>query len=244
MGRKIVIGDIHGGFKALDQVVQLVNLQPADELIFLGDYADGWSQTAQVIDYLMDLDTKYKCIFLRGNHDAWAEEWLRTGLAEPAEWVRNGGAQTMASYEGYSRIQMDRHLEFFQKMLYYVIDEENRLFVHAGFSATQGPAKEHHNSSFFWDRTLWEMALAMDKQLDPESVFYPRRLKLFKEIYIGHTPSTNYGITTPINAMNVWNIDTGAAFRGTITAMDISSRQYWQSDPIWQLYPDEKGRNK
>src|ERR1700712_2994961 len=155
MGRKIVIGDIHGGLKALEQVVHLANLQANDELIFLGDYADGWSQTAQVIDYLMDLEKKYKCIFIRGNHDAWAEEWLRTGLAEPAEWVRNGGAQTMASYKDYSREQMDRQLEFFEKMIYYVIDEENRLFVHAGFAATQGPAKEHYNSTFFWDRTLW-----------------------------------------------------------------------------------------
>ncbi|MBE14917.1 MAG: serine/threonine protein phosphatase, partial [Cytophagaceae bacterium] len=41
----------------------------------------------------------------------------------------------------------------------------------------------------------------------------------------------------------VWNIDTGAAFKGTISAMDVDSKEVWQSDPVWQLYPEEAGRN-
>lgn len=244
MPERIVIGDIHGALKALEQLLLKLDLQSGDELIFLGDYVDGWSQSAQVIDFLLALRENYSCIFIKGNHDAWAETWLKTGLADPEEWVRNGGAQTIASYKGYSAKQIEEHLQFFDEMVYYYIDPENRLFVHAGFTGTQGPAKEHFRDMFFWDRTLWELALATDENLLPASAFYPKRLKIFKEIFIGHTPTTNYGIDVPMHAHNVWNVDTGAAFRGRIAAMNIETKAFCQSDQIWKLYPDEMGRNK
>jgi serine/threonine protein phosphatase 1 len=43
---------------------------------------------------------------------------------------------------------------------------------------------------------------------------------------------------------NVWNIDTGAAFQGKISALDIATKEFRQSDGVAQLYPGEKGRNK
>ena len=244
MARRFVIGDIHGAYRALVPLVEQLHPDKGDELIFLGDYVDGWSQSAQVIDYLIGLERKCRCIFIKGNHDAWAETFLKTGMEQPEEWVRNGGAETIASYGGYNREQIGQHLEFFGRMIYYFIDPENRLFIHAGFTGTQGPAKEHFEDMFFWDRTLWELALAVDENLPVTSPFYPKRLKLFREIFIGHTPTTNYGIDVPMHAHNVWNVDTGAAFRGRIAAMNIETKAFWQSDQIFKLYPGEKGRNK
>ena len=95
----------------------------------------------------------------------------------------------------------------------------------------------------YWDRSLWEMALAIDPNLSKESVLYPKRLLLFKEIYVGHTPVTRIGKTVPVNAACVWNVDTGAAFKGPLTAMNIDTKEIVQSDPVWSLYPDEPGRN-
>jgi len=39
-------------------------------------------------------------------------------------------------------------------------------------------------------------------------------------------------------------MDTGAAFHGRISVMDIASKKYWQSDAVQQLYPGETGRQK
>jgi serine/threonine protein phosphatase 1 len=39
-------------------------------------------------------------------------------------------------------------------------------------------------------------------------------------------------------------VDTGAAFKGRLTALDIQTKEFWQSDPVWKLYPQEQGRNK
>lgn len=238
-----VIGDIHGALKALQQVLERVGLQKDDQLIFLGDYVDGWPQSAQTIDYLIGLENEYSCLFLKGNHDTWCEAWL-WGEQPDEVWLEHGGLATIKSYETYTLSQKIKHRDFLDRMLAYYIDQSNRLFVHAGFASMRGPGKERFKANLLWDRTLWEMALSVDHKLKKNSKKYPKRLLLFNEIYIGHTPTTNYDIDVPMQACNVWNVDTGAAFTGKITVMNIDTREYWQSDIVQQLYPGVKGRNK
>lgn len=149
----------------------------------------------------------------------------------------------MRSYAGITAAELNGHLEFFNRMRSYV-EEDWRLFVHAGFSSVHGPPAEHFESNFFWDRTLWETALAVDERTPPESPFYPQRLRLYREIYIGHTPTTNYGLDVPMQRCNVWDIDTGSAFTGRLSAMDVNTKKFVQSDVVQGLYPGEKGRNK
>ncbi|SFO27392.1 serine/threonine protein phosphatase 1 [Chitinophaga sp. YR627] len=243
MARTFVIGDIHGALRALEQIIGKIKPKAADTLIFLGDYVDGWSQSAQVIDYLMQLDQQYKCIFIKGNHDAWCESWLMGSLPDPT-WVFNGGQATIDSYSNLTQVQKNIHIAFYNRMKDYVIDAENRLFIHAGFTSMHGPAMERFEGNTRWDRTLWETALVMGKRIKRDSILYPKRMKLFNEIYIGHTPTINYDVFVPMNGGNVWNVDTGTAFYGKLTAMDIATKKFWQSDPVRELYPDEKGRNR
>lgn len=210
---------------------------------FLGDYVDGWSESAEVIAFLLELNETHDCIFIKGNHDLWCEEWLRTG--EPnATWLKHGGQETVKSYDTVDSVRRLQHLNFLETMPYYFIDESNRLFIHAGFTSMHGPQNEFHRSNFSWDRTLWEMALTMDKGIKKDSLLFPKRLKLFNEIFIGHTPTLYYDVTIPMQGCNVWNVDTGAAFYGKLTIMDIASKQYWQSEAVYELYPGETGRNK
>jgi serine/threonine protein phosphatase 1 len=43
---------------------------------------------------------------------------------------------------------------------------------------------------------------------------------------------------------NVWNMDTGAAFTGRLSVMDVDTKEFFQSDVVQGLYPGETGRNK
>ena len=242
MSRTLVIGDIHGGLRALEQVFERAEVTREDKLIFLGDFVDGWRESSQVIRFLIEVSGNQECIFIRGNHDAWTEDWLGFGNS-PDVWLFNGGKSTVESYADYSREELEIHLEFFQRMKNYYVDEDNRLFIHAGYSSMHGPEKEVYSSNYHWDRTLWETAVAMDRKLKPSSELYPKRLLLYNEIFIGHTPTLYLGIRTPVNKANIWNMDTGAAFTGALSIMDINTKEYWQSDPLPLLYPDEKGRN-
>ncbi|GAB1856238.1 metallophosphoesterase family protein [Flavobacteriaceae bacterium MHTCC 0001] len=242
MKRTLVIGDIHGGLKALIQVLERAEVTLDDTLIFLGDYVDGWSESAPTVQYLIELSQKQECIFIKGNHDVWCEDYLRNGEANKT-WLFHGGKLTVDSYEFLSEDHKKKHLNFFERMNLYYVDNNNNLFIHAGYTSMKGPEQEFHKSNYNWDRTLWEMALVMDKRVQKHSVLYPKRLKLYNEIYIGHTPTLYYDIENPMNAINVWNIDTGAAFTGKLTVFDVNTKQYWQSDNVYKLYPDEKGRN-
>lgn len=240
--RTLVIGDIHGGFKALEQVLKRAKITPKDNLIFLGDYVDGWSGSVETVSFLIELSRQNSCTFLRGNHDDLAYHWLKTGELNEM-WLQHGGQSSIDVYQKLSEEELKPHLYFFESLRNYYIDKENRLFVHAGFTNMHGPEQEYSPNMVFWDRTLWETALSVDRSLSLENDCYPKRLKLFKEIFIGHTPTTRIGKTIPVNAINVWNVDTGAAFKGPLSAMDLDSKEVFQSDPVWTLYPDENGRN-
>jgi serine/threonine protein phosphatase 1 len=58
----------------------------------------------------------------------------------------------------------------------------------------------------------------------------------FREIFIGHTSTTYWDTDKPMNAGNIWNVDTGAGNRGRLTIMEVSTKTYWQSDLVEDLY--------
>ncbi len=241
MKRTLVIGDIHGGLRALLQILERAQVTTNDTLIFLGDYVDGWSESPQVFNFLIELKKTHECIFIRGNHDDLLLDWFRG--KDNDLWHHHGGDATILAYSSISEEVKSLHISFIENLENYYLDSHNRLFVHAGFTNINGVTHEFYPRLLFWERTLWEMAVALDKSLPISDAAYPKRLKLYNEIYIGHTPVTRLGETVPIRMANVWNIDTGAAFRGPLTILDVDTKQFWQSDPLPDLYSGEIGRN-
>ena len=245
MNRKLVIGDVHGGLKAIHQVLERANVTNNDTLIFLGDFVDGWSESPAVLDFLIGLQKKQPCVFIRGNHDELLLDWLLGNNENIDEklWFQHGGEATVLSYQNINAETKEKHIQFLQSLKDYYLDDKNRLFIHAGFTNMKGVEHEFFKPLFYWDRTLWETALAIDSQLSKDAITYPLRLKIYNEIFIGHTPVTKIDETIPVNKACIWNVDTGAAFKGKLTIMDVDTKEFWQSDSLPELYPTEKGRN-
>lgn len=242
MPRKLVIGDIHGGLRGLHQIMERAKVNKDDMLIFLGDYVDGWSESPEVIDYLIHLNDKQECVFIRGNHDDLLLQWLSESM-DNLEWYKHGGEATVLAYSNVSAAKKKIHINFLKSLKDYFLDNQNRLFIHAGFTNMKGIRYEFFPKMFYWDRTLWETALSLDETIPKNSLYYPKRLTLYDEIYIGHTPVTRIGETVPVQKACVWNIDTGAAFKGPLTILDVDTKKFWQSEPLDVLYFNEKGRN-
>tara|TARA_B100001179_G_scaffold219284_1_gene192771 strand:- start:302 stop:1027 length:726 start_codon:yes stop_codon:yes gene_type:complete len=240
--RQLVIGDIHGGLRGLQQALDRCEPKAEDVFIFVGDYVDGWSENAETVSFLIDFSEKYTCIFIRGNHDELVYKFLKEGDHNPV-WLQHGGESSKASYAKLSEAEKEKHILFYENLKNFHVDDANRLYLHAGFTNLHGPHYEYYPNMVYWDRTLWEMVCALDPNLSPDDEAYPKRLKIFKEVYIGHTPVTRIGETVPVQKANVWNVDTGAAFKGPVSILDVDTKEYWQSDPVWTLYPNEKGRN-
>ncbi len=240
--RTLVIGDVHSGLRALEQLLDRAKVTKADHLVFLGDYVDAWSTAVETIDFLMDLGKNFNCTFIRGNHDELCREWL-TSKKENPQWLAHGGTATRDSYLKAGRENWDNHLEFYTGLKNYFLDKDNRLYLHAGYTNLKGVEFEYFDQLFYWDRTLWELAKALDPKLRANDPHFPKRLTHYKEIFIGHTPLSKNGVVTPQKGANVWNVDTGAAFMGALTLMDVKTKEFWQSDPVHTFYPGERGRN-
>lgn len=261
--RTFVVGDIHGGYKGLKQVLVDSNFDyENDRLISLGDLADGWSETHLVIEELKKIKN---LILLRGNHDEWAMMALSTRYREEIytldkeafkiseqyytpsffkitgqgrNWYAHGGIGTEHSYELRPDLICD-HIKFLSSAHIYYIDENDRLYAHAGpHPRHKGIGlKEADPYDFYWNREFWRNAMI---NTDPG--------KYWNEVYIGHTPTIKYDLnppednTKPIKRKNVWNMDTGACFTGKISLMNVDTKELYQSEVLRKLYPNEKGR--
>ena len=80
--RILVLGDVHGNYKALKQVFERCDFDPEkDLLISLGDLVDGGKESFKVIDYFIALKDfcNIEPMFIKGNHDVFLVDWLETG---------------------------------------------------------------------------------------------------------------------------------------------------------------------
>lgn len=257
----IVVGDIHNGFKALAQVIDRAREKwpGPTKWIFLGDYIDGWRDAVNTVDYLIELQKSEEdeTVFLHGNHDYWMAQWLTFGNAS-INWLHNGGEATKADYLEKARSLDLQHREFFNSLDLYHIDDQNRLYIHAGYTDLRGVGYEGgltEGCTYFWDRDIAYIAASSQARKNPfpkpdtygeAEVQMPKLLRPYKEIYIGHTATSAWKFVgdahTPIIGFNVVNVDTGGGWSGKLTAFNADTKEYIQSDLVYTLYPDEKGR--
>lgn len=225
MRKTFVIGDIHGAYRALRQCLDKAAFN-ADEdlLICLGDVCDGWPETQQCIDELLQLKN---LIYILGNHDTWALEWMKTGKVNDI-WYTQGGQATMQSYpDGIPTA----HITLFEKAVPYYLHDK-KLFVHAGIDPLR-PLTDQTTDIFFWDRSLARMAL----EFHAKNI--QGKLTTFKEVYLGHTPIP---FTQPLHWGDVILMDTGAGWSGVLSMMNVDTKEVFTSDVVPSLYPGVVGR--
>ena len=135
----------------------------------------------------------------------------------------------------------EHHRAFFQQQRLYYIDERNNCYVHAGFNREQ-PFEGQSSEEYMWDRQLWSQALSFKPPVKkPGRKPRFKMVTSFHEIFIGHTPTLNWQMNEPMQAANIWNMDTGAGHGGKLNIMDVDSKQFWQSDPVKDLYKPVAG---
>lgn len=234
--RKFVIGDIHGAHKALVECLKGVEFDyNNDMLIFLGDVCDGWSDVIESIEELMKIR---HLVYVLGNHDDWAHAYLRGIMNPPDEsWLKHGGKVTKQAIDDNPSKGVMLKL-FFENALPYYIDDSNNIFIHAGFNQN-GILKYQDVDTFIWNRSM--VRDAMENNKEDGSFYNPNNG--YNKVYIGHTPTTRVFGDQPVTiGKNIVMVDTGAAFKGKLTIMNVDDGTYFQSTPHL-LYPNEVGRN-
>jgi serine/threonine protein phosphatase 1 len=132
--RTLAIGDIHGQLAQLDALLAVVALKPEDHLVLLGDYVDRGPDSAGVIKRIIQLKAKGQVTAIRGNHEDMMLAAKGGGIDELAEWMFNGGMETLLSYGGTRASVRDvpaEHWRFLEKELVDYLETETHIFVHA-----------------------------------------------------------------------------------------------------------------
>jgi len=203
----VAIGDIHGMYDLVDHLLVEVNAYCIRErglgppkLVFLGDYVDRGPDSRRVIRRVRALQER-SAIYLRGNH----EEMMVKAQDSPLDrqnFILNGGAETLASYEGYEQeFEDDRR---WASSLPTSYEDEMRIFVHAGIKPRQ-PLAEQTDHTKMWTR---------HKFLNFPDAFP-------KYVVHGHTPTLRLYPSRPISPDvrdNRCNLDTGACYGGALSA--------------------------
>lgn len=225
------IGDVHGEFSKLKNLIEQLPLEKGDKIIFLGDYVDRGNDVYACIEFLIELSKKYSCVFINGNHDF---QWLHGLLNEKNgvfdfSLINQGARESFNSYERRD-INPKVHIDFFKSLVTYHI-ENNMFFTHGGFNRHEF-IQNQKEFIFIWDRDLWNSALSYEHSTKEFSF----RIKdKFKKIFIGHTPVNMWNHNTPQKAAMIWNLDTGAGKykkTGKLSAIEVYSEKIYQSNEI------------
>ena len=233
--RIIAVGDIHGNFDRFANLWEKLNVTDEDLVIFLGDYVDRGAKVAETLMWVMAQSRRKNFIFLRGNHEENLLEVFDVNCADSrrANWAEGDGRDTLAALKILERknpcavaeiLKFVRSLPVYHRMK---IGGQEYIFVHAGLEPGV-PLEKQNPLTMLWIRSKFYMEYEGDA-----------------EIICGHSPIAFLGATIermdlpPYDPVRLENkitlIDTGAFLKnGRITAVDILSGEFWQSDAAAQ----------
>ncbi|MDH3378213.1 MAG: metallophosphoesterase [Gammaproteobacteria bacterium] len=207
-GEIFAIGDVHGSAKELGRLLSQLPLQRDSTIVFLGDYVDRGPDSRAVIDTILELRERYDVVTLLGNHEQMLLDFLDAPQSSGAgTFIYNGGSSTLAAYSSdrgdYSI--PPNHMDFLRELdLYYQTDEN--FFVHAGVPDTPlhelDPVDDRRTMLWIRDR------------------FLKSTYSWSKTIVHGHSWIHDVEIKS-----NRINLDTGCAYGGRLTAMQMSNRR-------------------
>ena len=87
--------------------------------------------------------------------------------------------------------------------------------------------------SYHWNNKTWTLFCGTETSRTLALDFYDKKinekLTAYDEVYIGHTPIP---FKKPVNAGDVWLMDTGAGWTGVLSMMDINTKEVFTSDPV------------
>lgn len=198
--RHIAVGDIHGCFDLLKQLIEKSIGFRADEdlLIFLGDYIDRGRQSKEVVRYLTALKERHPAavVLLKGNHEELAYNALTAAEwgKDMALWRLNDGDDTITSFGSVDNARTVL-VPFIEALLLYY-ETDTHLFVHGGIPSGKS----------------LDTALPEDMLWDREFAY-----KGEKTLVVGHTPKSR---VTKLGEGNIVCVDTGAYMSGVLSAYD------------------------
>jgi serine/threonine protein phosphatase 1 len=109
--RTLVMGDMHGAYRAMKRCLERCSFDYENDLLIQpGDITDGHDQVYECVEEPLKIKN---LIALKGNHDDWLNEFIQSGY-HPDQW-RQGGFATAKSYlRALGKEELIMRLDFLQ----------------------------------------------------------------------------------------------------------------------------------
>ena len=215
MGRTIIIGDIHGCFDELQDLLLLIGFSKRDRVVAVGDLIVKGPKSREVLELFMS-DGRFATVI--GNHDRVIRQHWR---GEPVRLTR---AQKLTAAE----LEPNRWQYYcFLRSLPYTINLGSHLVVHAG--VRPGVSLRHQMVSDMTGIRTMGANPASRRGVPWYKIYRGRRVVLF-----GHWPAQE-----PRLAARAIGLDTGCVYGGALTAYIIESNQF-VSAPARRAYDPPK----
>ena len=222
-----IIGDVHGCFEELMQLLHLLGYEvhPREprvdgagfavrgpegrKIVFVGDLVDRGPRTPAVLRLVMSMVKTGLALSVRGNHD---DKLLRKLQGRDVR-LTHGLAESLAQLGHEPPGFLDRVRDFLETLpSHYVLDEGKLVVAHAGIKEEmQGRSVRSRVRVFslFGDTTGEIDVEGMPVRRNWAAEYHGRALVVY-----GHTP-----VLEPIRVQRTINIDTGCVFGGKLTAL-------------------------
>lgn len=210
--KKYAITDIHGCNVTLHALLEKLDLQPDDELYFLGDYIDRGPNSKGVIDTILDLKKQgYKVECLMGNHeDAMLQSRLDYSMRQ--NWLSWGGKETLQSFGVWIDNIPDKYWNFLKNLKPY-LEVDDYILVHAGLNFRAGWPLDNEYS-MMWIRN-WYSDIDY-KWLGDRKIIH------------GHTPTRKQDIkamAAAVNSSHFLDIDAGCYCYDWLCAFEMTEQE-------------------
>lgn len=201
-GRRIVVGDIHGCYDELMELLEKVGIGDDDRVISVGDLITKGPKSKEVMDLFMT-DARFSSVI--GNHD----------LALRRKWNGEEVELKPAQKEAHKELkgEKDSYVTFFNRMP-FMIDLGTHLVVHAGVR----PNVELYSQTTS-DMTLIR-TLGANAESDEGTPWY-HVYHGEKTIIFGHWPAPE-----PRRGRKAIGIDTGCVYGYNLTAYIIEEDEF------------------
>ena len=211
-----IIGDVHGCYATLMQLIEQLPNKEKSHLIFVGDLIDRGKDSARVVEFVKN--GGYDCI--KGNHEAVMVEAYET--QNMRDWLSsgNGGEATMSSYVNLTLLNLQDHLTWIKSLpdyLEYDIKDENgkKLFVTHGFGL---PFYQSKKPMYLRNNRISKSILyGVQKPLYP-----------YEQNYLQYPVFNVFGhdhFKEPWMTEHFCGIDTGCVYGGSLSALEYPSKR-------------------
>lgn len=223
-----IIGDIHGCFDELVELLQKLGYQISTQsngditveppegrkAVFVGDYVDRGPKVPEVLRLIMRMHETGAALCVPGNHDIKLVRALRGRNVKRT----HGLAESLAQLTETSTEFKTHIAEFLDGLVsHYMLDDGKLVVAHAGMKAElQGRASGRVREFAMYGETTGET----DEFGLPIRRNWAEEYRGTATVVYGHTP-----VTEPQWVNRTINIDTGCVFGGELTALRYPEKE-------------------